>query len=580
MKEGRGRSEGRWLAFLLLLAALPYLPCTGHGFVYDDETFVTNNPTIATMGKALGAFGQRYWRDEGGLDFYRPLTILSLAADRSMGGGAPAIFHGTNLLLHLLSTLLFVTLLRHLAVPRPWAIVAASFFALWPTGVEAVAWVSGRGDLLATLLGLAAAWILLPDRGMPRRTAAAAALLVFGALLSKESALAQPFLLALLLRAFCPENQRRARFLPFVTGQLVAVAAYFLLRLQVLGALFPRGGTTVEGLPLLRDCARFLVHGPALLLNLSSGLNPRWPWPELWPWGELLGLALLLVLPLFLAWRWRKKDRRPLALLILFWLALAPALLQIPAGYGLARRYLYGPSLFLSLLASLGLSKLPARVALPAFAAALCLLLPLTAHEASLFHDSETLWRAEGLRNPGWRVAPFNLGNALRARGALADAEAAYARAAELDPRRAEIFVNLGATRSGLGQREGAVDALRKAVALDPASARGWNNLGNALLAAGRGAESLEAFERAVALAPRDGVVRYNQARSLHALGRGTDAQDALKRALALQGQLEEPIRALRLRWSQEAARDQGVSCTSKVPRTTTVRPWRPPASP
>ena len=73
-------------------------------------------------------------------------------------------------------------------------------------------------------------------------------------------------------------------------------------------------------------------------------------------------------------------------------------------------------------------------------------------------------------------------------------AQAAYARALELDGGYAEAWNNMG-TLDQMQQRFGkAVAAYRKAIALKPGVANFWKNLGSGYLSQGRETEALEAY--------------------------------------------------------------------------------------
>jgi len=90
----------------------------------------------------------------------------------------PRIFHGMNLLLHLLSVLIVWRIIKQLlrrtrhtgakidvggnALPLEWAACGgALLFAIHPIQVEPVAWATGFKDLLFGLLSLAAVWLFL-----------------------------------------------------------------------------------------------------------------------------------------------------------------------------------------------------------------------------------------------------------------------------------------------------------------------------------------------------------------------------------------------------------------------------------
>ncbi|MFG5409707.1 tetratricopeptide repeat protein [Piscinibacter sakaiensis] len=93
---------------------------------------------------------------------------------------------------------------------------------------------------------------------------------------------------------------------------------------------------------------------------------------------------------------------------------------------------------------------------------------------AGALRDAEALTRAHPTRSAGdW----FNLGFLLEAAGRLADAEPAFRRALELDPKLDRAWYGLGLTLIRLHRFDDAVVALRRNTELQPMSPYGWYQL-------------------------------------------------------------------------------------------------------
>ena len=88
------------------------------------------------------------------------------------------------------------------------------------------------------------------------------------------------------------------------------------------------------------------------------------------------------------------------------------------------------------------------------------------------------------------------------AAGAVAQAEAAFRRAIELDGAGVEAHFNLGVALHTGGRHEGAEDAYRRTLALDGDHFGALNNLGRMLRLEGRAAEAADLLRRAMALKP------------------------------------------------------------------------------
>ena len=162
---------------LLLLAVIAVFGQTvGHDFVnFDDDVYVYENPHVRGGLTAKGiawAFTQTDVSAQ-----WQPLTLLSLMADAQVLKPAArppqrarlaAGMHLVNVALHAANAVILFLLLRAMTFPPspsgrgaggeglwPSALVAA-IFAVHPSHVESVAWITERKDVLSGLFGLLA----------------------------------------------------------------------------------------------------------------------------------------------------------------------------------------------------------------------------------------------------------------------------------------------------------------------------------------------------------------------------------------------------------------------------------------
>lgn len=168
------------------------------------------------------------------------------------------------------------------------------------------------------------------------------------------------------------------------------------------------------------------------------------------------------------------------------------------------------------------------------------------------FPDSGFTWKALGLSLlmqgkealPALRKATellpddaalhSKLGDALQARGQLADAVTSYRRAVAIKPDLAEAHNNLGVALRALRELGGAVESCCSALAIDPGYAVAHNTLGGVLQDLGLMDEALASYSRAVALKPEFAEAHNNLGLALQHLGRLDDAQACYHRALAI----------------------------------------------
>ena len=89
---------------------------------------------------------------------WHPLTWLSHMLDCQIYGLKPGGHHVTNLLLHLVNSLLLFGLLKRLTGALWRSALVAALFALHPLHVESVAWVSERKDVLSAFFFMLTLW--------------------------------------------------------------------------------------------------------------------------------------------------------------------------------------------------------------------------------------------------------------------------------------------------------------------------------------------------------------------------------------------------------------------------------------
>ena len=228
------------LACLLVAVLLSYTPVLGAGFVWDDHRLIDDSPLVQTLHPLRDYLTQGFWHAGGfdpGRGYYRPLTTLSLALDHRVYGGAAIGFHLTNVLLHLAATVLLFRLLRVQGVGSHAALLGTALWSLHPRLSEAVAWVSGRTDVLATLFVLSA--LLLRARASLGGRIACGVSLFLGLLCKEVAAAGVVAVFVLELRAEGALLRRGARMLPAA----LALAAYALLRAEAAGLVSPEPRT-------------------------------------------------------------------------------------------------------------------------------------------------------------------------------------------------------------------------------------------------------------------------------------------------------------------------------------------------
>jgi protein O-mannosyl-transferase len=201
----RGFSKSTHLLLIVVLAFLTYSNALRGGFVWDDELQIVKNWQIRGLSYIPSAFSSAFWTfadPEAGAhtNFYRPVQTLSYIAAFQIGGLAPWPFHLINILLHILASALVYLICVELQISPAAAAIGAAIFATHPVHTETVAWAAGTPDascavfyFLSLLLWLRFMW----TTQQKWRWMSAASFLV--ALFSKEMAVTLPAIVVLIM---------------------------------------------------------------------------------------------------------------------------------------------------------------------------------------------------------------------------------------------------------------------------------------------------------------------------------------------------------------------------------------------
>ena len=278
----------RWFLVLLSLILIfaVYSPVTQFDFLnWDDDNHLLNNRPIQNL--SLQHIHRIFTQSIS--SSYIPLTSLSFAVEYYFFGRDPAVYHLTNLLLHLAVCLLVFVLARQLGLDVVGGIFAMLIFGLHPLRVESVAWVTERKDVLCAFFYLLSVCGYVQYRQRSRR------LYLFLALCSGLlSVLAKPMALSLpwILLLFDHLQGRKLRscfpavLAFFLVVEPVALVTY-LQHTRIPEWMFP------QSVLLWVWCGIFYLHKFFLPLLLFPFYEI--PQPIDWHQPQYLGSALLFV---------------------------------------------------------------------------------------------------------------------------------------------------------------------------------------------------------------------------------------------------------------------------------------------
>lgn len=559
------------LAGLLGLTALVYAHGLDGEFQFDDLHTVELNQSIRHFDDAL-----RNVTLTRVLLGKRVLTDVTFAVNASLFGPAPLSFHATNLAIHLGAVLLAYFLARRVLAlcgrggREGVALTVAALFALHPVQTQAVAYVSQRGESLASLLALASLLLLLrSEAGGTRRAAAGQYALAFVcfalALAAKTVVYAVP--VVYLLQGTLPGPEQRAALAPW--RRRLARAAPFFGYSVLTGALAlwalpgEHAGFAIASLPPWRY---FLTqwHVVATYLRLlfwPAGLNVDWDFPLAGGLGDPAVLASGVLLALLLAvavvvWRRCRTRTDPAGSagraaafgVVWFFLWLAPTSTFVPLADVLMehRLYLAGWGIFLSAVVvvdslSERLSWSGRRPLAIAALALVCLLCATaTYRRVELWRTKLALWSDAVAKSPRKARAHLGLGNAYRRAGQLQSAIAEYRQALALASGeapwlRTQIRGRLSSALLAKGDSAEAVPVLRAGLAEEPDETGLLGLLAMASLETRDLSAANAAAERLAATAGRYSASFRVLAMVKTAMGERAQALAALERAVRLE---------------------------------------------
>ncbi len=290
---GRRAFSPWWAAAgaVVLASLLVQAPAIGYPLVWDDQdSLVARGLGCETP---LACFTRATNRN-----YYRPVFASSMAFGWALSGRDPQragrVMHLENLAafaLELLVALAFFSLVFGALDAR--AVFALGVLGLHPLQASAVAWISGRADLLPALFALASFAAAARAAAAPRplgwlAAAVAAFALAVGA---KE----QVIPLALLFPLLAPE---RRRWLPLLGGAGGAVLLWWLASRAVVapGSVARAGWTAGEHATVV---VRTVAHVAKLFAWPGTVSLPRLTAA---PWDHLFADELILAIAALLGW--------------------------------------------------------------------------------------------------------------------------------------------------------------------------------------------------------------------------------------------------------------------------------------
>jgi len=554
---------------LMALCLAVFANTLGNDFVWEDQRLVVDNRHIRDYKNIPLFFTADHWKEsrQSAPDTgFRPLRETSFAVDYWLWELDPRGYHLTNLLLHMINTVLAYCLALMLMAAAsddkesdvfeepgflsP-AFLTALFFALHPIHTESVAYIKNRSDLLAFIFFQGAClffFIFLQSRALKKKRLLyyAGALACFLlSLWSKPMALTLPLVLTLYIVCF-PKNRSLSNFIFGTLPFFVLGLAYFFFERSFLIAADPvRTGFDPGSWRHAWTITTSLVWYLKMLV---------WPAPLniyhlFHPHALLSDVAILLMtatLLMILYVFFKNIVAKRIFVFGLGWimLTLVPVInIFVLEARPIAEQRLYIPSFGFCLALALvvigikppGFSK-SSRVLFPALITVLICLtcVVITVQRNFEWRGAGTLFSSSVNRSPKLAWAHDRLGFALREEGRLDEAVFHYRKALMLNPSQAGTYNALGAILGEKGELDEAIRYFEAALQIQPFFALAHDNLGLALSRQGRVDEAIYHYRMAVEQEPGNAWRRFHLAEALAAKGDSDEAIYHYERAFDL----------------------------------------------
>jgi protein O-mannosyl-transferase len=494
--------------------------------------------------------------------YYRPTLILSFMIDTIMGGGDPYIYHFTNVLLHILSSILCFLFLLKLIPYRQTAFLFSLFFAVHPVFAHAVAWIPGRNDTLLAIFVLAC--ILFFINFLQSRKwyhFALHILFFFLALLTKENAIVLLPLLILYYWLFHEKRSTRV-ILAYTFVWLLLMTGWFLLRDFILKTEI--NYAVFDFQKILLDASQgFFIFVGKMILPINQSVLPTVV-------GTTIYIGIIVIAALIAIAIKYKISNYPKAVFGITWFLL---FLIIPLSMATIDKIvvhhehrLYVPMIGFILFLSCLQLKIPYQSVW--IVLLLCLFAVKTFVRTGVYQDSFAFTQAAVKESPdlsmsynlrGFQylkkhdfkqaVADFssalkidslyvpsflNLGTTNLEMGNPAEAIAYFNRALKIDKHESSAYYSRGDAYLKLNNIPQAISDYTESINIDPEKSEAFNNRGNAYLFLKQYDKAITDFDMAILKDPKNDLAYRNRAIACLGTCKYDEALSDIKKAIAI----------------------------------------------
>jgi tetratricopeptide (TPR) repeat protein len=501
------------VAAILLMTAAAFSSSLQNGFTHwDDDINLTANPSIQTL--SWNQIRDYFTGDRWGI--YKPLVLLTYSVEYHLFSLNPHVYHATNLVLHLFNCLIVFGLVKVLCGRPGTAALAATLFGVHPLQVEAVAWATGRKDLLAGFFVLGSLLFYLYYLERKKKKFYLLSLASF-----LLSFLAKPMGVAMPLALFFLDWYKKREFtgrswiekIPFFA--LAAIFTFATLQIhQISRDIRPLSHFSYQNIMTAGFGFFFYIGKSILPLRLSA----YYPYPASGPWPIVFRCAPFFAVGVIAATYFLRNVSRAAFFGISFYLVMILPVLQIIQNTSAmaADRYAYVPILGIIYIVSYGfvflsdrLRGATQRILQAALLFLIATLAVLTWQRCRVWHDDISLWSDVLQKYPNVAVAYNNRGNEYQRLGAWDKAMSDFDRAVAGSSPQAFMLSNRGNLFFAKGMLDRALADYSSAIAVNPGFAKAYFSRAGVFLRRGQYALAIDDYNRALRIQP-DYAEAYN----------------------------------------------------------------------
>ncbi len=560
------------------------------GFIdFDDNIYVYSNAYVQS-GLDWNSVGQAFsYELATKIGFWHPITWMSLMLDYSIFGLNPSGYHVTNLLFHVLSTILLFLILRRMTKALWPSAFVATLFAIHPLHVESVAWIAERKDVLSTFFWILTmgAYSYYVEQKNFKRYSLVLLFFILG-LMSKPMLITLPFVLLLLdywplqrfqeitpgqeiqaerFKSLITDKQNKKSKNKYVKKDLLEVkkpsvpqykwsliypwlwekvplfAMTILFSIITYLAELKVGAIHSESFPLIVRIGNAVVTYIVYIGKMVWPINLAvfYPHPgNVVLWQVLSATFLLMAITAVVTWRVKKMPY-----LVTGWLwyigTLVPVIGIVKVGdFAKADRYTYIPLIGLFIIIAWGVPALLRKwkyrkeiLLLSSVASILCLTI-ITWQQVWYWQNSFTLFdHTLKVTDDNW-YACDGRGAAHSGLGNYRQAIEDYSRAIKIKPDYANAYNNRGTSYHMLGSFKQAIEDYGRAIGIKPDYTEAYFNRANTYNVLGHYRQAIEDYDRAVEIKSDYADAYTNRGVANNGLGNFKQAIEDFSKAIAI----------------------------------------------